>query len=59
MSRAVPFTVGYVSTFVHKYRLMEKDNKKARDDARKEFNDTVRVCPKNMNICTNIVHNSH
>ena len=25
-------------------RLMEKDNKKARDTARKEYNDTVRVC---------------
>jgi len=24
-------------------RLMEKDNKKARDDARKEYNDTIRV----------------
>lgn len=23
---------------------MEKDNKKARDNARKEYNDTVRVC---------------
>jgi hypothetical protein len=25
-------------------RLMEKDNKKARDDARRDYNDTVRVC---------------
>ena len=24
-------------------RLMERDNKKARDDARKEYNETVRV----------------
>jgi DnaJ family protein A protein 5 len=24
-------------------RLMEKDNKKLRDDARKEYNDTIRV----------------
>lgn len=24
-------------------RLMEKDNKKARDDAKREYNDTVRV----------------
>lgn len=26
------------------YRIMEKENKKARDDARKEYNETVRVC---------------
>ena len=25
-------------------RLMEKENKKARDDARKEYNESVRVC---------------
>ena len=25
-------------------RVMEKENKKARDDARKEYNETVRVC---------------
>jgi hypothetical protein len=25
-------------------RLMEKDNKKAREDARRDYNDTVRVC---------------
>jgi hypothetical protein len=27
----------------HSSRLMEKDNKKARDSARKEYNETVRV----------------
>ena len=27
-------------------RLMEKDNKKLRDDARKEYNDTIRVSPR-------------
>ena len=29
--------------FLPRIRLMEKDNKKARDDARREYNDTVRV----------------
>ncbi|KAG6896561.1 hypothetical protein C0992_007454 [Termitomyces sp. T32_za158] len=31
------------NAFIFHPRLMEKDNKKARDDARKEYNDTIRV----------------
>lgn len=30
------------ATLIH-YRLMEKENKKAREDARKEYNETIRV----------------
>lgn len=37
-------TVELAYTQVLSYRLMERDNKKARDDARKEYNDTIRVC---------------
>lgn len=34
---------------------MEKENKKARDDARKEYNDTVRVCRPPSNINTTLL----
>lgn len=34
----------YLSIFISlSYRLMEKENRKAREDARKEYNDTVKV----------------
>lgn len=35
----------------HRYnRLMEKENKKSRDDARREYNDTVRVSSHIMRL---------
>jgi hypothetical protein len=33
----------FLCTLTTQLRLMDKENRKARDDARKEYNDTVRV----------------
>lgn len=35
---------------------MEKDNKKARDDARKEYNDTIRVRTHRIDTRTEMTH---
>ena len=40
MPPSIPFFYAIVSSYE---RLMERDNKKARDDAKKEYNETVRV----------------
>lgn len=37
------------------YRAMEKDNKKARDNARKEYNDTVKVCTILLGYILNLI----
>lgn len=37
-------------------RLMEKDNKKARDDARKDYNDTVRVSRFDLDQLHDMTH---
>lgn len=36
------FTHAHYARF--SFRIMEQENKKARDDARREYNDVVRVC---------------
>ena len=51
-------SVAHLNSDVTRIRLMERDNKKARDEARKEYNDTVRVSDATGSPSVHISHST-